>query len=126
MAFLQFKRQGVDLATIEVGMGGRLDATNVVEPLVTVITSIGLDHCVELGATFEEIAREKAGIIKPGRPIVLGRVPLVAEQVIRAIAAERGRWYIPCAKFLGRIWIGIPRPIWLVIISAGMRLRRRW
>ena len=90
MAFLQFKRQGVDLATIEVGMGGRLDATNVVEPLVTVITSIGLDHCVELGATFEEIAREKAGIIKPGRPIVLGRVPLVAEQVIRAIAAERG------------------------------------
>ncbi len=90
MAFLQFKRQCVDLATIEVGMGGRLDATNVVDPLVTVITSIGLDHCVELGATFEEIAREKAGIIKPGRPIVLGRVPLAAEQIIRAIAAERG------------------------------------
>jgi len=90
MAFLQFKRQCVDLATIEVGMGGRLDATNVVDPLVTVITSIGLDHCVELGATFEEIAREKAGIIKLGRPIVLGRVPLAAEQIIRAIAAERG------------------------------------
>ena len=90
MAFLQFKRQCVDLATIEVGMGGRLDATNVVDPLVTVITSIGLDHCVELGATFEEIAREKAGIIKPGRPIVLGRVPLAAEQIIRAMAAERG------------------------------------
>jgi dihydrofolate synthase/folylpolyglutamate synthase len=72
-----------------VGLGGRLDATNVVEPEVTAITSIGFDHCDMLGDRLELIAAEKAGIIKPGRPAVLGRMPAVAEAVIRAIAAER-------------------------------------
>ncbi len=90
MAFLQFQRKHVDLAIIEVGMGGRLDATNVVQPEVTVITSIGLDHCAELGNTFEKIAGEKAGIIKPGRPVVMGRLPPAAEEVVREIAADRG------------------------------------
>jgi len=87
MAFLQFQRKRVDLAIVEVGMGGRLDATNVVQPEISVITSIGLDHCAELGDTVELIAREKAGIIKPGRPVVLGRMPVAAERVIREIAA---------------------------------------
>jgi dihydrofolate synthase/folylpolyglutamate synthase len=91
MAFLQFRRRHVDAAVIEVGMGGRLDATNVIEqPAVTVITSIGLDHCAELGDTLDKIAREKAGIIKPGRPVVIGRMPVVAEQVIREVAAGAG------------------------------------
>jgi dihydrofolate synthase/folylpolyglutamate synthase len=90
MAFLQFARCRVDLAVVEVGLGGRLDATNVVQPEMTVITSIGFDHCEMLGDQLEQIAAEKAGIIKPGRPLVLGRVPAVAETVIRAIAAERG------------------------------------
>jgi len=90
MAFLQFQRRQVDVAVVEVGMGGRLDATNVVEPALAVITSIGLDHCAELGGTVELIAREKAGIIKPGRPVVIGRLPPGAERVIREIAAERG------------------------------------
>jgi dihydrofolate synthase/folylpolyglutamate synthase len=89
MAFLQFARRAVDLAVIEVGLGGRLDATNVVQPEVTAITSIGLDHCDMLGDQLEQIAAEKAGIIKPERPVVLGRMPAVAEEVIRAIAAER-------------------------------------
>ena len=89
MAFLQFQRQQVDVAIIEVGLGGRLDATNVVQPEITVITSIGLDHCEMLGDTISQIAREKAGIIKEGRPVVLGRVPAEAEQVIREIARER-------------------------------------
>jgi len=89
MAFLQFARRGVDVAVVEVGLGGRLDATNVVEPEVTAITSIGLDHCEMLGQEIGQIAAEKAGIIKPGRPLVLGRVPPEAEAVIRAIAAER-------------------------------------
>jgi dihydrofolate synthase/folylpolyglutamate synthase len=89
MAFLQFQRQQVDVGIIEVGMGGRLDATNVVQPEIAVITSIGLDHCAELGHTLGNIAREKAGIIKPGRPVVLGRLPPEAEQVIREIAASR-------------------------------------
>ena len=87
MAFLQFQRQQVDLALVEVGMGGRLDATNVVQPELAVITSIGLDHCAELGDNFEKIAREKAGIIKRGRPVVIGRLPPAAEQAVREIAA---------------------------------------
>jgi dihydrofolate synthase/folylpolyglutamate synthase len=86
MAFLQFKRSHVDVAIIETGMGGRLDATNVVQPEVSVITSIGLDHCAELGGTLELIAREKAGIIKPQRPVVIGRMPPEAEQAIRQVA----------------------------------------
>ncbi len=86
MAFLQFQRKRVDLAIVEVGMGGRLDATNVVQPEVSVITSIGLDHCAELGDTVELIAREKAGIIKPGRTVVIGRLPAGAERVVREVA----------------------------------------
>ena len=90
MAFLQFARRKCDVAVIEVGMGGRLDATNIVSPEVAVITSIGLDHCEFLGDTLAKIAAEKAGIIKPGRPVAIGRLPAEAEAVIRAIAAERG------------------------------------
>ncbi|HEU5079882.1 MAG TPA: folylpolyglutamate synthase/dihydrofolate synthase family protein [Opitutaceae bacterium] len=88
MAFLQFARKKCDISVIEVGLGGRLDATNVVMPEVAVITSISLDHCEMLGNTIEEIAREKAGIIKRGRPVVLGHLPPEAEKVIREIAAE--------------------------------------
>lgn len=87
MAFMQFQRRKVDIAIVEVGMGGRLDATNVVQPELSVITSIGLDHCAELGGELEQIAREKAGIIKPGRPVVIGRMPFGAERVIREVAA---------------------------------------
>lgn len=90
MAFLQFQRRRVDLAIVEVGMGGRLDATNVVTPEIAVITSIGLDHCAELGDTVEKIAREKAGIVKRGRPVVIGRLPAAAERVIREVAASQG------------------------------------
>ncbi len=90
MAFLQFARRRCDAAVIEVGLGGRLDATNIVMPEVSVITSIGLDHCELLGDTVEKIAAEKAGIIKPGVPVVMGRLPAGAESVVRAIAAERG------------------------------------
>ena len=90
MAFLQFQRRQVDVAMVEVGMGGRLDATNVIQPEVSVITSIGLDHCAELGDTVELIAREKAGIIKPGRPVVISRMPAGAERVIREVAASQG------------------------------------
>lgn len=86
MAFLQFARRKVDVGVVEAGMGGRLDATNVVQPEVTVITSIGLDHMEQLGDNVAKIAREKAGIIKDGRPVVLGRLPAEAEQVIREVA----------------------------------------
>ncbi len=90
MAFLQFQRKQVDIAIVEVGLGGRLDATNVVQPEITVITSIGLDHIAELGGTIGQIAREKAGIIKPGRPVVIGRLPPEAERVVREVAAGLG------------------------------------
>ena len=72
MAFKWFADAGVDIAVIEVGLGGRLDSTNVITPELSIITSIGLDHCDLLGDTLEKIAGEKAGIIKPGVPVVIG------------------------------------------------------
>jgi len=89
MAFLQFAREKCDIALVEVGMGGKLDATNVVEPEIAVITSIGLDHTEFLGDSLEKIAAEKAGIIKHGRPVVIGVLPEAADRVIRVIAAEK-------------------------------------
>jgi len=89
MAFLHFQKEVVDLGIIETGLGGRLDASNVVTPEVSVITSIGLDHINILGDTIEKIAAEKAGIIKPGVPVVLGRITPKARKVLETIAAER-------------------------------------
>lgn len=90
MAFEHFRRERVDLAVVEVGLGGRLDSTNVVRPTVSVVTSIGLDHQHILGDTLEKIAFEKGGIIKPGAPVVLGVLPPTAEGVLRGLASERG------------------------------------
>ena len=109
MAFLQFQRKRVDAAVIEVGLGGRLDATNVVEPEVSVITSIGLDHVAELGGTFGLIAREKAGIIKPGRPVVMGRLPAEAEAVVREVAAAQGAPVHSVREIFGEETAGYPR-----------------
>ena len=108
MAFLQFQRKHVDAAIIEVGLGGRLDATNVVEPEVTVITSIGLDHIAELGGTIGLIAREKAGIIKPGRPVVMGRLPPAAEQVVREVATQHGAPLHSVREIFGEDVAGYP------------------
>lgn len=72
MAFLYFARMGIDVAVVETGLGGRLDATNILDPMVSVITKIGYDHQDYLGSTLEEIAFEKAGIIKPHVPCVIG------------------------------------------------------
>ena len=72
LAFEYFKKENIDFAVIEVGLGGRLDATNIISPLVSVITSIGFDHQEFLGDTLEKIATEKAGIIKPNTPVVIG------------------------------------------------------
>ena len=86
MAFDYFKSSRVDIAVIETGLGGRLDSTNVITPLLSIITSIGLDHQDILGETIEKIAAEKAGIIKFGVPIVCGNISLEALGVIRDIA----------------------------------------
>ena len=86
MAFELFRRASVSVAVIEVGLGGRFDSTNVITPAVSVITSVAMDHERHLGHSIGEIAFEKAGIIKPGVPVVVGDVPPEAASVIRNIA----------------------------------------
>ncbi len=88
--FLHLAQEQVDVAIVEVGMGGRLDATNLVRPEVSAIVSIGIDHTAELGPDIPSIAAEKAGIIKAGVPVVLGPLDGAAMRVVRAIAADRG------------------------------------
>ena len=90
MAFEHFRREQVDVAVIEVGLGGRLDSTNVITPDVSVITNISLDHTALLGSTPAEIAAEKAGIIKPGVPAVIGEADDNTRAVFAAKAAEAG------------------------------------
>ena len=89
MAFAHFKRIGADFQVMEVGLGGRLDSTNIVTPEVSVITSISLDHVAVLGDTVEKIAYEKAGIIKPGVPVVVAPQTDGASNVIAEVAEQR-------------------------------------
>ena len=100
VAFELFRRAAVEIAVCEVGLGGRLDATNVLQPLVTAITSIGFDHQRYLGHTLREIAIEKAGILKPGVPVIVGKMPAEAFTAIADIARDRG-----CT--LVRAWDGV-------------------
>jgi dihydrofolate synthase / folylpolyglutamate synthase len=88
MAFAYFAQEQVDIAVVEVGLGGRLDSTNILSPEVSVITNIGLDHTQFLGTTLEAIAGEKAGIIKPNTPIVIGETQSEIEGVFRAKATK--------------------------------------
>lgn len=90
MAFEWFAAESVDYAVIEVGMGGRLDSTNIITPILSVITNISKDHTQFLGDTLAAIAGEKAGIIKPGIPAVIGEATEETEPVFRAKAAEAG------------------------------------
>lgn len=89
IAFLYFKRQGVDWAVVETGMGGRLDATNVLIPEVSVITKIAFDHKEFLGQDLQEIAREKAGIIKDGVPVVSAAQDNRVEEIIKQMALKK-------------------------------------
>ncbi len=117
LGFLYFAERRVDVAVVEVGLGGRLDATNVLTPLVSVITSISLDHTHLLGDTLGQIAREKAGIIKPGVPVVVAPQPPEAMEAIREVAearrsplvavGERWRWEQTAGDLRGqriRLW----------------------
>jgi dihydrofolate synthase/folylpolyglutamate synthase len=90
LGLLHFVRRGVEVAVLEVGLGGRFDATNVCRPLVAVITSISYDHTQQLGNTLASIATEKAGILKPGRPAISGARAPEARAVIERISRERG------------------------------------
>src|SRR4030065_1488737 len=104
LGFLHFAQEQVDWAVVEVGLGGRLDATNVLLPQACVITSLSYDHMHMLGNSLSDIAREKAGIIKPGVPVVLAPQQHEALQVATAIAEQRG----PPGLQGGRDWLYAP------------------
>lgn len=90
MAFKYFADQKVDIAVIEVGMGGRLDCTNIIKPMLSIITNIGLDHTQFLGNSLEQIAMEKAGIMKQGVPVVIGETTPETKMVFEVVATEAG------------------------------------
>ena len=106
IAFLHFARSEVDVAVVEVGLGGRLDATNVLTPEVSVITSLSLEHTYLLGNTLGEIAYEKAGIIKPGIPAISAPQRAEAIKVLETVSQERGA---PLVE-VGRDWDYDPGP----------------
>ncbi|MEL7642909.1 MAG: Mur ligase family protein, partial [bacterium] len=104
LGFEFFELQHVDIAVIEVGLGGRLDATNIIDPLVSVITSLSLDHINVLGDTLEKIAYEKAGIVKSGRPVVLSPQLENARKVVAQVCYERNaRLFQAGSDFTGSI-----------------------
>ena len=92
MGLLYFQQAGCDIVVLEVGCGGKYDATNIVNPLVCAITSIGLDHMAVLGNTIDEIATHKAGIIKPGVEVVVGEEAI--HHIFQPIAEEMNAQYI--------------------------------
>lgn len=104
LAFLSFAESAIDVAVVEVGLGGRLDATNVVEPVCSAITSIGLDHENYLGHTLAAIAREKAGILRPGVATVLApKLPDEARTAVNARGAEVGARLVDAGGFCDRV-----------------------
>lgn len=115
MALKWFADSGCDAAVIEVGLGGRLDSTNIITPELSVITQIGLDHCQMLGNTLGVIAGEKAGIIKPGVPAVIGEVLPETEPVFEARAKEAGSPLIYAER--------LPEPSCMELILGEMDLR---
>jgi dihydrofolate synthase/folylpolyglutamate synthase len=118
IAFELFRRAGVEAAVVEVGLGGRFDATNVVAAPVGAITSIGLDHTEHLGHTLAAVAGEKAGIIKAGMTIVTGALPPEAAAVVARVAAARGARLVEAAAGArvranaqaGRTWLEVETP----------------
>jgi len=113
LALLYFHRRRVDLAVLEVGMGGRLDATNVCDPLLSVITPISYDHMEALGRTLGAIAGEKAGIVRPDRPVVVAPQPQEAEEALREAclragavlvrAVDRAQWEVRSMSASGQV-----------------------
>jgi dihydrofolate synthase / folylpolyglutamate synthase len=124
IAFWYFKKAEVDIAVIETGLGGRLDATNVINPIVSIITSIGMDHADVLGNSLELIAGEKAGIIKNGRPVIAGILPDVGMEVVKRKAeAEGSKLYraSECMPFFenGNIVLNTPESV--IMLKASSR-----
>jgi len=89
LSFLHFSSEKVDIAVIEVGLGGRLDSTNIIKPILSVITNISLDHTNLLGSSIEKIAQEKGGIIKTNTPVIIGRKNKISDSVFNKIASKK-------------------------------------
>lgn len=90
MAFDYFNKANVDIAVIETGLGGRLDSTNIISPMISVITNIAIDHCEHLGYTISAIAKEKGGIIKTNTPVVVGEYTRSTRDIFESIADQKG------------------------------------
>ncbi len=125
LAYQYFAEQRVPIAVVEVGLGGRLDSTNVVRPIIGVITTLDLEHTAILGPTLRHIAREKGGIIKPGVPVVVAPQPPEAMEVLETIAEARGARLI----VLGREWHYrvedvFPEGIWVDVEGPTAAYRR--
>jgi dihydrofolate synthase/folylpolyglutamate synthase len=131
IALADFAARGVDIAVVEVGLGGRLDSTNVVQPAVSVVTRIALEHTEYLGPTLMHIAREKAGIAKTGVPFVIGEERPEVRSVLRATAERAGALAIEVPP--GKLYpgpLGLPGPYQrrnaAVAARALAALPRRW
>ena len=129
LAFTAFAQDRINIAVVEVGLGGRLDATNVLSPLASIITSIGLDHQAYLGPTLAHIAREKGGVIKPQTPVVIGRMDEESFVILRDIAKERRSQLVSYGKdfiMKANAWGGVDYQgwsWWLPDVRVGLRGR---
>jgi dihydrofolate synthase/folylpolyglutamate synthase len=122
LSFLWFAEQQVDLAVVEVGAGGRFDSTNVFDPAVSVITSVGLDHTASLGPTLADIAWHKAGIIKPGTTAVVGAVPHEAWTVIQREARGVGAHVVQASSLPPEVCVPIGMPGAFQIANAEVAI----
>jgi len=128
LGLLYFARKACKTVVLEVGMGGRLDSTNIVRPIVSVITSISLDHTRQLGATTALIAQEKAGIIKRGTPVISGVTDEPARNVIRHVAQTRG---VTLRQVQADYTLAVEQPGPAITMPTGCRVRvqtwhRQW
>ena len=124
MAFLHFAEPAIEIAVLEVGLGGRLDATNIVDPLLSIITDISLDHMEWLGSTISEIAREKAGILRPGGTLVTLPQHPEANQVLGEVATSLSVLGVSAVPFMPAVTAAI-QPIRLQIRHKRRCIRAR-
>jgi dihydrofolate synthase/folylpolyglutamate synthase len=122
LAFCYFADAGIDIAVLEVGMGGRLDATNVVDPLLSIITDISLDHMEWLGSTIAQIAREKAGIMRPGGTMVTLPQHPEASQVLGEVAEELGVHAVSATPYMPPMGVGAAQPYPVDVLGATVEL----
>ena len=122
LAFVYFAEAHVDIAVLEVGMGGRLDATNVVHPLMSIVTDISLDHMEWLGSTITEIAREKAGILRPNGTLVTLPQHPQANQVLGEVAEELGVRGVSATPYMPTIGTGAAQPYPIEVLGSTIEL----